>query len=84
MARPPFLLRPLLRLLSREFPESPDFCKPWTQPETNRIGAEEQIAEGAAQKIGDPPLCQVVRPIMDHVAALAQALEVAQPVIAGS
>jgi hypothetical protein len=38
--------------------------------------AEKQIAQRAAQQIGDAPLRQVVRAIMDHVAALAQALEI--------
>jgi hypothetical protein len=40
------------------------------------IGAEKQITERTAQQIGDPPLRQMVRTIMDYVAALAQALEI--------
>jgi hypothetical protein len=40
------------------------------------IWAEEQIAEGAAQQVGDPPLCQVVRPVIDQVTALAKASQV--------
>ncbi len=49
---------------------------------TDGIGSEEQIAEGPAQEISDPPLCQMVRAVMDHVAALAQTLEVTPPVVA--
>ena len=49
---------------------------------TDGIGPKEQIAEGAAQEISDPPLCQMMRTVVDHVAALAQALKVAQPVVA--
>jgi hypothetical protein len=48
----------------------------------SRVRPEEQIAEGATQEIGDPPLRQMMRPIVDHVATLAQALEIAQAVIA--
>jgi hypothetical protein len=40
------------------------------------IGAEKQITEGPAQQVGDPPLRQMMRAIVDHVAALAQALEI--------
>jgi hypothetical protein len=32
--------------------------------------------------VGDPSLRQVVRAIVDHMAALAQALQIAQPVVA--
>jgi hypothetical protein len=46
------------------------------------IGTEEQIAEGTPQQIGDPALCQVVRSIVDHVTALAQAPEIALSVVA--
>ena len=45
------------------------------------VGTEEQIAEGAAQQVGDPPLCQVVRPVVDHVASLAKAFQVARPIV---
>ena len=48
---------------------------------TDGIGAEKQIAEGAAQEISNPPLRQMVRTIVNHVAALAQALKVALPVV---
>src|SRR5271154_138601 len=46
------------------------------------VRTEEQIAKCAPQQIGNPPLRQVVRAIVDHVAALAQALEIALPVVA--
>jgi hypothetical protein len=45
------------------------------------LAAEKQIAEGSAQQIGDPPLDQVVRAVVDQMAALAQAFEVAQSVV---
>jgi hypothetical protein len=47
------------------------------------VGAKEQVAERAPKQIGDPPLHQMVRAIVDHVAALAQALEIALPVLPG-
>ena len=37
----------------------------------SRVRPEEQIAEGAAQQIGDPPLRQMMRAVVDHVAKLA-------------
>ena len=40
------------------------------------------MAERAPKHIADPPLHQVVRAIVDHVAALAQALEIALSVVA--
>jgi hypothetical protein len=45
------------------------------------LAAEKQIAQGSAQQIGDPPLDQVVRAVVDQMAALAQAFEVAQSVV---
>jgi hypothetical protein len=45
------------------------------------LAAEKQIAEGSAQRIGDPPLDRVVRAVVDQMAALAQAFEVAQSVV---
>ena len=47
----------------------------------SRVRPEEQIAERAAQQISEPPLRQMVRAIVDHVAALAQALQIAPPVV---
>ena len=58
----------------RGSPASEVLCK-------NCIGAEEEIAERTAQKVSDPPLRQMVRAIVDHVAALAQALQIAPPVV---
>lgn len=46
------------------------------KPALGWIGAEKQIAERPAQQVGDPPLRQMVRTIVDYVAALAQALEI--------
>jgi hypothetical protein len=51
------------------------------KPEIDRIGAKEQIAQRPPQQVSDPPLRQMVRAIVDEVAALAQAVEIAQPVI---
>ncbi len=34
-----------------------------------------------AQQIGKPPLRQMVRPVVDHMATLTKALQVAKPVI---
>jgi hypothetical protein len=47
--------------------------------EPDRIGTEEQIAEGAAQQISDPPVCQMVWAIMDHVAALDTSVAIMPP-----
>jgi len=47
----------------------------------NRIGAKKQVTERATQQIGDPPLRQMVRTIVNHV-ALTRAAEIAQPVVA--
>ena len=46
------------------------------------VGPQEQIADGAAEEVGDPPLLEVVRPVVDEVTALAEAAQVAQPVVA--
>lgn len=42
---------------------------------------KEQIAQSAAEKIGDPPLSQMMRTVMNYVAALAKASQVAKPII---
>lgn len=39
--------------------------------------SEEQVAYCTAEKIGDPPLSQMMGAVMDQVAALAKAPEVA-------
>ena len=46
------------------------------KPAMGRIGAEKQITERPAQQVGDPPLRQMVRPIVDYMAALTQAFEI--------
>ena len=46
------------------------------------IGTKEQIPERPTQPIRDPSAGQMVRTIMDHVAALTQAFQVALPVVA--
>jgi hypothetical protein len=51
------------------------------EPETGWIGAKEQITKRPAQQIGDPSPGQMVRVIVHQVAALAQALKIAPPVI---
>lgn len=43
--------------------------------------AKEQIAKRTAEKIGDPPLSQMMGPVMDHVAALTEASKVLEPVV---
>ena len=45
------------------------------------VWAEEQVTDGVAASVGDPPLGEVMRPVVDHVAALAEAFQVAQPVV---
>ncbi len=46
------------------------------------VRPEKQVARGAAEQIGDPPLRQMMRAIMDQMAALTKAAQVAQPVVA--
>ena len=45
------------------------------------IRAQKQVADRTAEQIGDPPLRQMMRAIMEHVAALTEAAQVAQPVV---
>jgi hypothetical protein len=47
-----------------------------------QVGAEEEIAQGIASPVGDPTLPQVVGAVVQQVAALAQAAQIAQPVVA--
>ena len=54
---------------------------PSSRHQPSRVRPEKQIAEGAAQQISEPSLRQMVRAIVDHVAALAQALQIAPPVV---
>jgi hypothetical protein len=46
-----------------------------------RVWAEEKIAVCQTPPVGDPALRQVMRPIVQHVAALAEGAEVLQPVV---
>ena len=41
------------------------------------VRSDEQVAQGAAQQVGDPPLCQMMRAIVEQVAALTEAAQVA-------
>ncbi len=45
------------------------------------IGTKEQVAKCAPQQIGNPALCEMMRSIVDHVTALAQAPEIALSVV---
>jgi hypothetical protein len=45
------------------------------------IRPQEQVARGAAEQVSDPPLCKMVRAIVDQVAALTQTAQVAQLVV---
>ena len=45
------------------------------------VGPEKDIAQRIAQPVGDPALRQMVVPVVDHVAALAEAPQIAQPVV---
>jgi hypothetical protein len=36
-----------------------------------------------ATPVGNPALSKMIRPVMDHVAALAKALQIAQPIVGG-
>jgi hypothetical protein len=45
------------------------------------VRSEKQVAHCTTQQIGDPPLRQVMRTIVDQMAALAQTAQVAQPVV---
>jgi hypothetical protein len=47
-----------------------------------RVEPEEKIAGGAPASEGDPALCPMIWPIVKQMAALAEALEVPQPVVA--
>jgi len=45
------------------------------------VWSEKQIAAGAAEEVGDPALRQVMRTIVQHVAALTEAAQIAQSVV---
>ena len=46
-----------------------------------RIRTKEQIADGHTPSVSNPALRQVVRPVVQHVAALTERAEVLQPVV---
>ena len=46
-----------------------------------RIQAEEEIADCRAPAVSDPPLCQMVRPIVQHVAALTERAQILQSIV---
>jgi hypothetical protein len=45
------------------------------------VRAQEEVPQGAAEKVGDPALGEVIGPVMDQVAALTEASEVPEPVV---
>ena len=47
------------------------------------VGSEEQVGQGVAASIGDPALRQVMRPVVQQVAALAEGPQVGEPVVCG-
>jgi hypothetical protein len=48
-----------------------------------RIRTEEEITERQTPPVGDPSLHQMVRPIVQHVAALTEGSQIFQPVVGG-
>jgi hypothetical protein len=48
-----------------------------------RIRTEEEITECQTPPVGDPALHQMVRPIVQHVAALTEGLQISQPIVGG-
>jgi hypothetical protein len=44
---------------------------------------QEQITQRVSSAVGEPALGQVMRPIMQHVAALAERAEIGEPVVRG-
>jgi hypothetical protein len=45
------------------------------------VGSEENIAQHITKPAGDPTLRQVIAAVLDHVAALAKAPQIAEPVV---
>lgn len=45
------------------------------------VRPEEQVTQGTAEEVSDPALRQVVRAVVDHVATLTKAAQIAQPVV---
>src|SRR3954447_2878434 len=46
------------------------------------VGSEEQIAEGATQRVGYAASGEMMRPVVNEMAALTQASQVFQPIVA--
>ena len=46
-----------------------------------RIRSEEKIADGHTPPVSDPALREVVRPVVQHVAALTKRAQIRQPVV---
>jgi hypothetical protein len=53
------------------------------QDRTRGVEAEEQITDRAPQQIRDPSTCEMMWSVVDEMAALAEALEISQPVVLG-
>ena len=47
------------------------------------ILTEEKIADRPTAAVGEPALGQVMRPVMQHVTALAETLQIGEPVVRG-
>ena len=56
-------------------------CRPSLH--SGRVGPEEQIAKSTAQQIGDAAPGKMMRSVVNEMAALAQASQVLQPIVAG-
>ena len=52
-----------------------------TEPDQSQIGPKEKITDRKTPPVSDPTLCQMVRPIVQHVATLAEGAEVPQSVV---
>ena len=58
-------------------------CREQHEWRLDAILAEEQVTNCPTPPVGEPALRQVERPVMQHVAPLAQAPQVGEPVIGG-
>ena len=59
-------------------PDGPEPRHSW-----ERVGAEEQVAKGSAPQVGEPPPPQMLRPVVQQVAALAPCGQIPVAVQAG-
>jgi hypothetical protein len=55
----------------------------FTRNDQFRIWTEKEIAESQTPPIGDPPLHQMARPIVQHVAALTEGSRIFQTIVGG-